>query len=131
MVSFRLLLPSDIDMYDSRRRWFLCLFQLRFVSDLQRFVMTGIYGVDRCDWIYKYYEHHLIFRPVNDSSLNSSKYTSRLTAPVSVHSPSVPVSQGPSNPHHLQTQPYHLDSPFAPRDEHRQSYSARGQVPSC
>lgn len=27
-------------------------------------VMTGIHGVDRCDWIYKYYEHHLIFHPV-------------------------------------------------------------------
>ncbi|EYE94070.1 uncharacterized protein EURHEDRAFT_106838 [Aspergillus ruber CBS 135680] len=34
MVSFRLLLPSD--MYDSRRRWYVSLFQLRFVSDLQR-----------------------------------------------------------------------------------------------
>lgn len=67
MVSFRLLLPSD--MYDSRRRWSLCLFQLRFVSEIQRLVMTGIYGVDRCDWIYKYYEHHLIFHPVMTQAL--------------------------------------------------------------
>ena len=84
------------------------------------------YDVDRCDWIYKRY----ISSPLLHSSLNSNKYTSRLTSPANAHSPSTPVSQGPSNPHPPQTQPYHLDPPCSPRDEHRQAYSAQEQAPS-